>query len=477
MGKLERLSKWWREWLHATTIARWGWWPADLPFSSGRRTVPVTNPRIAYYIWRFPVVSQTFVRREIAALWKRGVSLEVFAEAAEDVPKLDARDRALLETTTYLLPIDHERQASYQRYFRRRRFFTYCNVYMYIMSRRYGLSKKLVRDRNLFHYAAYLAGTFRDRGIDRVHSPWGDRAGFAAMLAAKILGVPFTLQVRAHDLHDPSYHQTLRELLANAEFVITNTQYNRPYIEALMTDHRVPIHTIYNGVDLSEFDPPQRLPVPRNAPVKLLCVARLVEQKGLTHLLDACAMLRDRGFRFTCDVIGGVEEPLYTAYWERLKKQHRRLRLENHVFFRGARPFSEVMEAYRSADIFVLPCVLAKDGRRDITPNALIEAMAMRLPVISTTVTGVVEIVEPDVSGLLIGPGDPEALTASIELLARDEALARRLGENARKRVEERFDAHRNVDERLRLFSVSATPNSIPHSAEAPALEASWQES
>lgn len=226
VGKLERLSTWWREWLHATTISRWGWWPADLPSIRRRRTA-VTNPRIAYYIWRFPVVSQTFVRREIDALWKRGVSLEVFAEAAEDVPKLDARDRALLETTTYLLLIDIERQASYQRYFRRTRFFTYCNVYLYIMSRRYGLSKKLVRDRNLFHYAVYLAGTFRDRGIDRVHSPWGDRAGFAAMLAAKILGVPFTLQVRAHDLHDPSYHETLRELLANAEFVITNTQYHR----------------------------------------------------------------------------------------------------------------------------------------------------------------------------------------------------------------------------------------------------------
>jgi glycosyltransferase involved in cell wall biosynthesis len=437
--------------------------------------VPVLNPQIAYYVWRFPVLSQTFVRREVSALQSRGAALQVFAEAAEDVPMLDPSDRALLETTTYLLPVDRERLENYKREFRRSRFFAYCNVYLYIMSRRYGLTKKLVRDRNLFHYAVYLAGTFRDRGINRVHSAWGDRAGFAAMLAAKLLGVPFTLQVRAHDLHDPSYHETLRELLENAEFVITNTQYNRPYIEALMPEKRAAIHTIYNGVDLSTFNAPSRPPIPRTAPVKLLCVARLVEQKGLTHLLDACAMLRDRGFRFTCEVIGGVEEPLYAAYWERLKKRHRKLRLENHVFFRGARPFEDVMNAYRSADMFVLPCVVAKDGRRDITPNALIEAMAMRLPVISTTVTGVVEIVEADVSGLLVGPGDPVALAETIERVARDDALARRLAENARKRVEERFDAHRNVEERLRLFSVSSTPDTLPRMADVPALEASWQ--
>jgi glycosyltransferase involved in cell wall biosynthesis len=209
--------------------------------------------------------------------------------------------------------------------------------------------------------------------------------------------------------------------------------------------------------------------------VRILCVGRLIEQKGLTYLLDACALLRDRNIQFTCDVIGGTEISWYAEYWERLQEQHRRLALEGQVFFRGAQPFSAIMEAYRSADIFVLPCVVASDGRRDITPNAVIEAMAMKLPVISTTVTGVVEIVEHGTSGILVRPEDSVALADEIEKLTHDRALAVSLGENARKRVESRFDADKNVDARLELFAGPHPKTSEPPSE--PAMRMSWQRS
>jgi Glycosyltransferase len=292
------------------------------------------------------------------------------------------------------------------------------------------------------------------------------------MLAAKLLDVPFSLQVRAHDLHDPAYHQALREMLPSADFVITNTQYNRPFIQALMPGSGTGIHTIYNGINLAEFNPPKRSTA-TGGPTRILCVARLVEQKGLTYLLDACALLRERNFSFTCDVIGGTEEPLYTEYWQRLKELHHRLELESCVFFRGAQPFATVMEAYRSAEVFVLPCVVAQDGRRDITPNAVIEAMAMKLPVVSTPVTGVVEIVEHGTSGLLVPPEDPLALADEIERLARDRALATTLGENARQRIENRFDADKNVLARLRLFG--ATPAKTPGSSTETSMQMLWQ--
>lgn len=471
--KLKRISRFARERLYATTISRWGWWPADLPLTprSHRPSVQHANPRVAYYIWHFPVLSQTFVRREIEALRKHGVSLEVFTEEPEDVDLLDERDRELLTTTRYLLPVDEERLARYHREFRRNRPLTYYHVYLFLMSRRYGLRKTLRRDRAHFNQAVYLAGHLRDAGIDRVHSPWGDRAGFEAMLAAKLLGVPFSLQVRAHDLHDPTYHEALREMLPSADFVITNTQYNRPFIQALMPGIGTGLHTIYNGINLAEFNPPDRSTA-TGGPTRILCVARLVEQKGLTYLLDACALLRDRNFAFTCDVIGGTEEALYAEYWQRLKEKHLGLDLENLVFFRGAQPFAKVMEAYRSADVFVLPCVVARDGRRDVTPNAVIEAMAMKLPVVSTPVTGVVEIVEHGTSGLLVPPEDPVALADEIERLVRDRKLAAMLGENARTRIENRFDADQNVLARLRLFG--ATPAKTPRSSPAE-LQISWQ--
>jgi glycosyltransferase involved in cell wall biosynthesis len=464
-----------RELLHGATISRWHWYPADLPafLAPRQQSAQTGKPRVAYFIWHFPVLSQTFIRREITALRKHGLSIEVFAEEPEDVDLLDDRDRGLIETTRYLLPVDEQRLERYKRELRAERPLLYRHVYLYIMSRRYGLSKKLGRDRALFEQAVYLAGSFREAGIDRVHSPWGDRAGFAAMLAAKLLGLPFSLQVRAHDLHDPSYHPALREMLREADFVITNTLYNRPFIGALKKDED-DVHTIYNGIDLTDFNPPERVSR-AGQPARILCVARLVEQKGLTDLLDACALLRERGLSFTCDIIGGPEEPLYKAYWLRLQRKHAALGLEDTVFFRGALPFRAVMSAYRDADVFVLPCVVAKDGRRDVTPNAIIEAMAMKLPVVSTPVAGVGEIIEDGVSGVLIPVEDPRALADQIERITSDDALSRRLGDNARARIEARFDADNNVAARMQLFA--AVHSDHERQRVEPGAQMSWQES
>jgi glycosyltransferase involved in cell wall biosynthesis len=112
-----------------------------------------------------------------------------------------------------------------------------------------------------------------------------------------------------------------------------------------------------------------------------------------------------------------------------------------------------VLESYRTADVFVLPCVVAEDGSRDITPNALIEAMAMRLPVVSTNVTAIPEIVDDGVSGLLVPPRDENALAAALIRLSKDPPLRRRLGKNARSKVEPQFDIGMNIKKFVHLFA------------------------
>jgi glycosyltransferase involved in cell wall biosynthesis len=171
------------------------------------------------------------------------------------------------------------------------------------------------------------------------------------------------------------------------------------------------------------------------------------------YLLQACRNLREKGYQFKCEIIGGPEEPLYTNYFIELKKLHRRLDLSDCVLFLGARRFNEVLEKHREADIFVLPSVIAQDGSRDITPNSLIEAMAMKLPVISTTVTGIPEIVEDGVSGVLVPPNDENALTEALIRLIEDPDRRKELGENARKRVEEKFDVNKNISRYIDLFA------------------------
>jgi glycosyltransferase involved in cell wall biosynthesis len=119
--------------------------------------------------------------------------------------------------------------------------------------------------------------------------------------------------------------------------------------------------------------------------------------------------------------------------------------LEAEVELLGARPFTETVGELQEADIFVLPSVIAENGRRDVTPNVILEAMAMQLPVVSTTVAGIPELVEDGVTGLLVPPGDETALAAAILRLAGDPSLRESLGRNGRRAVEERFDIRKNV--------------------------------
>ena len=408
---------------------------------------------IGYYLWHFPVLSQTFVNRELAALGEAGVRVDVFADGAEDIALADHNAAKLLPRTHYLDVGDKRALARYRREILRERPIAYARVRMFAILCRYTRQKRYDVDLAVFRQALLLAGMLREKGITHVHAPWADQCAHVALMAARLAGVPYSIQARAHEIHRRSYQWGLREKLEPAAFVVTNTRYNEAHLRALVgSGHAAKVHVIHNGIDLPRFELAPRAARP-GAPVKLLCVARLIEQKGLTDLLDACYELGRRGIDLRCDVVGGPEEPRYTSYRLELMRRHRRLGLETRVRFVGARPLADVLGMYRVADIFVLPCVVAADGSRDITPNALIEAMAMQLPVVSTAVGGVPEIVEHGVSGLVVPPGNVAAFADAIAALIRDPDRAALMGAAARRRVEEKFDIAKNIQRYVELFS------------------------
>jgi glycosyltransferase involved in cell wall biosynthesis len=181
-------------------------------------------------------------------------------------------------------------------------------------------------------------------------------------------------------------------------------------------------------------------------------VARFIEENGLVVLLKACRLLKESGYPFHCRIIGGPELPSYMDYYLTLKKLHRALALEDRVVLTGPLPFPRLLTYYNAADIFVLPCVASQNGTRDIFPRALIEAMAMKRPVIATTISAIPEIVEDGVSGLLVAPNDPAALAHAVARLAPDPYLRRRLGEHGRRKVERQFNLINNVREFANAF-------------------------
>ena len=324
------------------------------------------------------------------------------------------------------------------------------NLLLYISFHRYANYKTVRNDIDLMLKSCHLAAMLERKGVNHVHAPWADTQSFIAMIAARLLNIPYSVQVRAYELHAKPFSFAIPEKILNARFIVTNSVFNAEHLRPILDGHAAErLHIIYNGLDLAQFNTTGHR---HSDTVRILAVGRSVEAKGFSLLLWACHILRERGIRFCCDIIGGGQEERDVNTYLLLQKLHRRLKLETHVRFLGPQPFQRVLDAYNDADIFALPCVIAADGSRDITPNSLLEAMAMGLAVVSTRSGAIPEIVDDGVNGLLTPSNDERALADALLTLAQDPVLRRRLGQAAREKIESRFDIARNADHYAALF-------------------------
>lgn len=439
--------------LYRFAVEHGGGWPLG-----GARTAPGSGPpRVGYYVWRFPSLTGACVQREVGALRQAGVDVEVFADLPERDELLDAEARAFAGDTHYLLPTDAGRLRAYRRRLLRADPVAVVNALVYTALHRYAAYKNPREDLRIFHHALYLAGSVRARGITHLHSPWANLSAFIALLAARMAGVSYSVQARASaDLYRQRSRWALAEKLAQARFVVTNSELNRAFLERIVPEPRsIRIHVVYEGLDLSQFVAAEKR-TSAGEPLRILSVGRLAEEKGFEHLLHALALVRERGRVFTCVIVGGADQVGSLGYERELVELCRRLRLDDAVSFAGARPFDRVLQEYARADVFVMSSVIARDGGRDVTPNALIEAMAMQLPVVATRMTAIPEIVEDRVSGILVPPRNPRALAQALLELADDPVRANQLGANARRRVEDRFDIGKNVRRYVELFAAAS---------------------
>jgi glycosyltransferase involved in cell wall biosynthesis len=164
-------------------------------------------------------------------------------------------------------------------------------------------------------------------------------------------------------------------------------------------------------------------------------------------------MLVERGVSFECKIFGGRDFVKETRSYMDIIATYHTLKLEDWVSFEGAQPFGEILKSYQWADIFVLPCVKSQTGEHDITPNAILEAMAMELPVVSTRTGAIPEIVIHQKTGLLIDPGDVTALSKALQTLIQDPDLRRKYGKAGRQQVIEHYNSAKNVSKIVSLFN------------------------
>jgi glycosyltransferase involved in cell wall biosynthesis len=416
----------------------------SLSEAGGSEEKDMENPlRLVYIIGTYPLLTMTYVDREIKALRQWGVELQILAVHRQDasIPLSADQRGALQEGVIYLLPVKWSSFVISELYFAILHPQRYFKTLIYLLTRPHprGTARYLTpRFMTLLHfiegvYAAYL---LRGRQFEEFHAHTADRAATIALVVGRLLDRPYSLSIHAgHDIFvNPIL---LAEKILEARHVATCTAYNEAYLESFIgQDLSHKISHIHHGLDLSKYQPK---PSASNGRSKILSVGRLSEKKGLVYLVRACRILKDQEYDFTCHIIG--EGPQRSE----LRSLIEQLSLEDTVHLRGALPHEEVIENYRQATLFVLPCIKAKDGDMDGIPNVLPEAMAMQVPVVSTDISGIPELVDDQVNGLLAPPGDEKALAAAMARLLDDPALCERLGQSGRQSIVDTFDVNQNV--------------------------------
>jgi colanic acid/amylovoran biosynthesis glycosyltransferase len=400
------------------------------------------RPRhLGYVLKRFPRISETFVAAELIELGRQGERVTVFAVSRPDEPFTHGFLRDVKAKVVYLphrpLREPVRMAGALARALRsdRRGWLRAAAVSLWPPRLR-GLRRLL--------QATVLRVEMRQAGIDHAHAHFASTAARLANLAWLMGGPTYSVTAHAKDI----YHQQvrtdrLREKLSSATFVATVSSANRDYLKGIL-DGRAPLHVVPNAVDLIRLGGPRE----RSPEAGLvLAVGRLIEKKGLADLVVACGLLAGRGVRLRLEIVG--DGPLRHAL-------EQTARGSTPIRFHGALPHEEVLELYRRAAVFCLPCVVASTGDRDGLPTSVLEAMALGVPVVTTAVSGLRELVVDGHTGLVVPERNPPALADAVGHLLADEALAARLAAEGRLLVERRFSLERSVSSLRSLFPEAA---------------------
>ena len=420
---------------------------------------PAPPAEIAYVLKGFPRLSETFIAHEIHRLERAGLRLRLISIKREDEPRRHRvvdRIRAPLSYLPAVTSLSGRRlpgwlrentgrfAGAHLRLLRRRpaRYLAVLGSAL-AMCRRYrtstfGLRKVFVKE---FMQAGYIADQILAAGTVRhLHGHYCHGVATITWLASRLSGIPWSFTAHAKDIYQADLNpgDLLARKVAAATFVATCTAANRRHLRE-RCPAGAPIHTVYHGLDTEYFAPAAAGPAGRQAPL-VLSVGRLVEKKGFEYLVEACARLREAGVPFRALIVGEAGDAS-----ERIAGLIRERGLAEQLRIRDAVVHDELREIFREAAVFVLPCQVAGAGDRDGIPNVLVEAMAMGVPVVSTPISGIPELVENGVNGMLVPSRDGEALAAAIEKILGNPAEGARLAEAARRTVCERFDATRTT--------------------------------
>jgi glycosyltransferase involved in cell wall biosynthesis len=383
----------------------------------------------AYLFERFPSFGQTFCYREVAELDRQGITPPIFSiRNPKDEPPQDWDARIV--SRVHYLPEEEELLDDVRRASKKGKLTSEIVAALDEWGRRTDFLR--------LYQAVYVGLRLQQLGVRHVHAHFAGMAARTAFWIHKFFSMSFSFTAHANDIFAPrDFEIALDKLVDTARVIVTETDYAAQFLRERFPERSDRIHRIYNGLNLVEFGHTNF----SSSPPLIVAVGRLIAKKGFADLIRACGLLAKSGKSFQCEIIG--EGPLENE----LQAQIEQLDLQNRVALSGAKPQWEVRERLSAASVFVLPSVVDAQGGMDNLPTVIMEAMATGLPVISTEIGGIPEMIVQNETGLLVQLGDAGALAGAIERVISDPSLARELGQAAYARAQRLFSIEQNVRE------------------------------
>ena len=403
--------------------------------------------KVLYVVSRFPSLTTTFTAYEMSTIQQAGIDVHVatvWSPEKDNEPQTVERqfiektcDLRLNNPSLWLRSIQ-------QILLKPQIFIIIFLLFVGHLTSIYALLKLLVS----LPKGLYLGYWVKKHGFQHIHAHFLSSPATVALIASRISGVPYTVTIHAFDIFATSPYERNASIPLKCEkaaacIVISN--FNLEYMRRTWPKIVGRFELIYNGIDVDLFtNNAHRLT--GQSEFHILSNGRLVYKKGHQFLIEAVAKLRKHNRNVKLQIIGGG--PLESE----LHELANRLEIKEHVTFTGKMLQEEIIQQYRSSDMFVLACAISPDGDMDGLPVVLVEALAMEIPTVSTQISGVSEIVQHKVTGLCVPPHDSQALADAMAYMMDHPDEASRMAEAGRKIVTKQFNRHESARMLLQLW-------------------------
>lgn len=400
---------------------------------------PRCDVKILYIVSLFPCWSETFIIREMKSLKETGADISVLSlkHANEKLVQTDAKEFTMKAMyPDALLALNAQALKS----FLKRPLVNSC-LFSSIVFKLYNKPLSMLKSVATWWITLSVIEKIKKLNPDHIHAHWATYPSTSAFIISKNLNIPFSFTSHAHDIFIEDH--LIKKKIISSKFSITISEYNKKRLSKqlnLNLDSKMNI--VHCGVDLKN-----------NTYIRderdlstILSVGRLDHIKGFSVLIDACHELVHKGIVFTCKIIG--DGPLKSALHNQIKEN----KLDEYIELLGVMPQEQVRLHLNKATIFALPSVITKEGDMDGIPVALMEAMASGLPVVSTTVSGIPELILNEQNGLIVSPDDSHALSNGILTLLTDEHLRDKYASLARETIEKDFSVNIETEKLYQLI-------------------------